>query len=155
MASAPGKLLDRPPAAELAEPQRLALVLTLARAGRTAFAELAGGLRLTDGNLACHLRRLSGLGWVAVYGNGARGRASRTEYALTPAGIQALALAGEAFAATAQALERAVVAAATETPLRSGVADGMDPARRASARAGSHVAPPLGSLIEERFSGPD
>lgn len=73
----------------LHNPVRLAMVAALAAAPAIAFTEMRRLLRLTDGNLSVHARRLEEVGYVTVVKE-SRHRATRTEYRLSPAGRRAL-----------------------------------------------------------------
>lgn len=64
---------------------RLGIVSALAVNGALAFNDLKAILDLTDGNLATHARKLEDAGYLTCTKSG-RGRATRTEYALTPRG---------------------------------------------------------------------
>ena len=71
---------------------RLEILAALAAEGRRApveFVRLRERTRLTDGNLACHARRLHAAGLVAVDKRFREGRPV-TSFALTPAGRAAL-----------------------------------------------------------------
>lgn len=144
--------LSEPACAELREPQRLAVMLALAAPGLKAFAELGVLLRLTDGNLASHLRRLAAAGWIQSRRGPGRGRASRTEYTLTAAGRDALAQASEIFAGAAQAMRLAADGASGESTAVEGTA-GRAEVGSMEHREEPQTGPP--SLLEERFSGPD
>jgi DNA-binding PadR family transcriptional regulator len=144
---------------DLAEAHRLSLVLILAAEpqGRESFAALGHRLGLSEGNLACHLRRLERAGLIAAHRNGCRGRASRTEFALTDAGRTRLAqVRGE--------LEAAVEAIADSLELAGGLDSraglpGSSVSSAASALAWeverAPAQPASGGFVEERFSGPD
>lgn len=73
----------------LHNPVRLAMVAALATVPGIAFTEMRRRLRLTDGNLSVHVRRLEEAGYVLVVKE-ARRRATHTEYRLSPAGRRAL-----------------------------------------------------------------
>lgn len=64
---------------------RLAIMAILASEGEATFARLKGELRLTDGNLAAHLRALEAAGYVRIRKEIA-GRKPRTTVALTERG---------------------------------------------------------------------
>lgn len=64
---------------------RLGIVSALAVNGALAFNDLKAILDLTDGNLATHARKLEDAGYLTCTKSG-RGRATRTEYALTERG---------------------------------------------------------------------
>jgi DNA-binding HxlR family transcriptional regulator len=68
---------------------RLAIVSALAGAETLSFNELKDLLRITDGNLSVHARRLEEAGFVACEKSFVE-RVPRTEYRLTPAGRAAL-----------------------------------------------------------------
>jgi DNA-binding MarR family transcriptional regulator len=74
----------------LHEPGRLAIVATLAPvAGRMTFVELRDELRMTDGNLCVHLRKLEDKGYVDVEKKFV-GRRPQSSYCLTKLGRKAL-----------------------------------------------------------------
>ena len=68
---------------------RLGIVSALAATDSLAFNELKRLLRITDGNLSVHARKLEEAGYVAVQ-KSFEGRIPRTAYRLTPAGRRAL-----------------------------------------------------------------
>ena len=68
---------------------RLAIVSALAVSPSLTFNELKQILGTTDGNLSVHARKLEEAGYLTVTKSFA-GRVPRTEYALTPAGREAL-----------------------------------------------------------------
>lgn len=68
---------------------RLAIVSALAVSPALAFNDLKKTLRITDGNLSVHARRLEEAGYVECR-KSFEGRVPRTEYRLTPAGRRAL-----------------------------------------------------------------
>ena len=68
---------------------RLGIVSALAATESLAFNELKRLLRITDGNLSVHARRLEEAGYVAVQ-KSFEGRIPRTDFRLTPAGRRAL-----------------------------------------------------------------
>jgi DNA-binding MarR family transcriptional regulator len=68
---------------------RLAIVSALAVNPALSFNELKKTLRITDGNLSVHARRLEEAGYVECR-KSFEGRVPRTEYRLTPAGRRAL-----------------------------------------------------------------
>ena len=68
---------------------RLGIVSALAATESLAFNELKRLLRITDGNLSVHARKLEEAGYVAVQ-KSFEGRIPRTDYRLTPAGRRAL-----------------------------------------------------------------
>ena len=68
---------------------RLGIVSALAANAMLTFQELRDLLRLTDGNLAVHARRLEEAGYVEVEKR-FQGRVPRTEFRLSPAGRRAL-----------------------------------------------------------------
>lgn len=71
------------------ERTRLAIVSALAVNASLAFNELKELLRVTDGNLSVHARKLEDAGYVGCTKSFA-GRMPKTEYRLTPAGRRAL-----------------------------------------------------------------
>jgi DNA-binding HxlR family transcriptional regulator len=86
----------RPAAAEASsldrlihERTRLAIVSALAVNASLAFNELKQLLRVTDGNLSVHARKLEDAGYIGCTKSFA-GRMPKTEYRLTPAGRRAL-----------------------------------------------------------------
>lgn len=85
------------------ERARLALVSALAVHARLTHNELKQLLRLTDGNLSVHARRLEEAGYVLCH-KSFEGRVPRTEYALTAAGRRAL----EGYLSHMEALIRAM-----------------------------------------------
>jgi DNA-binding MarR family transcriptional regulator len=68
---------------------RLAIVSALAVNPSLAFNDLKKALRITDGNLSVHARRLEEAGYVEIRKSFA-GRVPRTEFRLTAAGRRAL-----------------------------------------------------------------
>jgi DNA-binding MarR family transcriptional regulator len=68
---------------------RLGIVSALAGAPSLTFVELKSALRLTDGNLSVHARRLEEAGYVECK-KGFDGRVPRTEFKLTAKGRAAL-----------------------------------------------------------------
>ena len=68
---------------------RLGIVSALAASPSLTFNELREILRLTDGNLSVHARKLEDAGYLSC-AKSFRGRVPRTEYALTPEGRAAL-----------------------------------------------------------------
>uniref|UniRef100_A0A832I2Y2 Transcriptional regulator n=1 Tax=Eiseniibacteriota bacterium TaxID=2212470 RepID=A0A832I2Y2_UNCEI len=82
-AAAPG--LDR----LIHERVRLGIVSALAVSPALAFNDLKALMRITDGNLSVHARRLEEAGYVSCEKTFV-GRVPKTEYRLTPAGRQAL-----------------------------------------------------------------
>ena len=86
-----------PPAAAVApnldrlnhERTRLAIVSALAVNASLAFNELKQLLRVSDGNLSVHARKLEDAGYIGCTKSFA-GRMPKTEYRLTPAGRRAL-----------------------------------------------------------------
>jgi DNA-binding HxlR family transcriptional regulator len=68
---------------------RLAIVSALAVAPRLSFNELKAQLRITDGNLSVHARRLEEAGYLVCH-KSFEGRVPRTEFQLTAAGRRAL-----------------------------------------------------------------
>jgi DNA-binding MarR family transcriptional regulator len=71
------------------ERTRLAIVSALAVNASLAFSELKELLRVTDGNLSVHARKLEDAGYIGCTKSFA-GRMPKTEYRLTPAGRKAL-----------------------------------------------------------------
>jgi DNA-binding HxlR family transcriptional regulator len=91
-----GPLAARPSAASASnldrlihERTRLAIVSALAVNASLAFNELKQLLRVTDGNLSVHARKLEDAGYVGCTKSFA-GRMPKTEYRLTTAGRRAL-----------------------------------------------------------------
>ncbi len=80
----PADRLDR-----LLQGVRLGIVSALAVNEALSFADLKRLLRVTDGNLSVHARRLEQAGYVRATKEG-RGRRARTLYRLTPEGRAAL-----------------------------------------------------------------
>jgi DNA-binding MarR family transcriptional regulator len=68
---------------------RLAMLSALAVNPSLSFSELKQLLKVTDGNLSVHARRLEEAGYVRC-DKSFRGRVPKTEYRLTPLGRQAL-----------------------------------------------------------------
>jgi DNA-binding MarR family transcriptional regulator len=91
--SAPGARPARAAASNLDrlihERTRLAIVSALAVNDALAFSELKELLRVTDGNLSVHARKLEDAGYVGCTKSFA-GRVPKTEYRLTPGGRRAL-----------------------------------------------------------------
>jgi DNA-binding MarR family transcriptional regulator len=71
------------------ERTRLAIISALAVNPSLAFSELKELLRVTDGNLSVHARKLEDAGYLGCTKSFA-GRIPKTEYRLTPAGRRAL-----------------------------------------------------------------
>lgn len=71
------------------ERARLAIVSALAVSPALSFNDLKRALRITDGNLSVHARRLEEAGYVECR-KSFEGRMPRTEYRLTTAGRRAL-----------------------------------------------------------------
>jgi len=71
------------------ERMRLSIVSALAVNDRLTFNELKGLLRMSDGNLSVHARKLEEGGYIACL-KSFSGRLPRTEYRLTPQGRRAL-----------------------------------------------------------------
>jgi DNA-binding HxlR family transcriptional regulator len=71
------------------ERTRLAIVSALAVNASLAFNELKQLLRVSDGNLSVHARKLEDAGYIGCTKSFA-GRMPKTEYRLTPAGRRAL-----------------------------------------------------------------
>ncbi len=91
-----GSAATRPAAAEsssldrlIHERTRLAIVSALAVNASLAFNELKQLLRVTDGNLSVHARKLEDAGYIGCTKSFA-GRVPKTEYRLAPAGRRAL-----------------------------------------------------------------
>jgi len=82
---APVEKLDR----LIHERMRLSIVSALAVNDRLTFNELKGLLRMSDGNLSVHARKLEEGGYIACL-KSFSGRLPRTEYRLTPQGRRAL-----------------------------------------------------------------
>ena len=85
VAGAAPRALDR----VIHERVRLAIVSALAVTPSLAFSDLKHALRITDGNLSVHARRLEEAGYVECRKSFV-GRVPRTEYKLTSAGRRAL-----------------------------------------------------------------
>lgn len=68
---------------------RLGIVSALAANASLTFNELKRLMKITDGNLSVHARRLEEAGYVACQ-KSFEGRVPRTEFRLTPAGRRAL-----------------------------------------------------------------
>ena len=71
------------------ERARLAIMSALAVTPSLSFNDLKKALRITDGNLSVHARRLEEAGYVECHKSFV-GRVPRTEYKLSPAGRRAL-----------------------------------------------------------------
>ena len=71
------------------ERTRLAIISALAVNDSLAFSELKQLLRVTDGNLSVHARKLEDAGYVGCT-KSFSGRVPKTEYRLLPAGRRAL-----------------------------------------------------------------
>jgi DNA-binding HxlR family transcriptional regulator len=84
-ATAPASTLDR----LIHERTRLAIVSALAVNASLSFNELKQLLRVTDGNLSVHARKLEDAGYIGCTKSFA-GRMPKTEYRLTSAGRRAL-----------------------------------------------------------------
>ncbi len=91
-----GRVGSRQPEAEaleldrlIHERVRLGIVSALAVNGSLPFTDLRDLLGITDGNLSAHARRLEDAGYVACT-KSYNGRTSKTEYALTAVGRNAL-----------------------------------------------------------------
>jgi len=123
---------------DVAEPHRLAILVALGGAGAEGlgFPDLCARVRSSEGNVACHLRRLTRTGLVALRSNGARGRASRTTCELTVEGRARLAAARAQFESAARRISAAL--AAGDRPI-----------------APTPAATVASELLDERFSGPD
>lgn len=143
---------------DLADPCRLAIAIAVASAsgGGVRFVDLGRGLGLSEGNLASHLRRLAHAGLVEVRSNGARGRASRTEFILTASGRTRLAAVGEAMRDAARAIDAALVLRSLEGARRDEWPTGD---QADGGGAGGVLEIPesdvASTLVDERFSGPD
>lgn len=143
----------------LADPCRLRIVLELAgvHGGWIEFGALRRRLGLSDGNLLCHVRRLLAAALVQMRGNGARGRASRTEFRLSDAGRSQLAARAAAHAGIARRIEetlRAVPRADSSPAMpsdRGAPVAFIAPAAVTAVAARAAVV----ELVDERFSGPD
>jgi DNA-binding MarR family transcriptional regulator len=94
----------------LHDPVRMAMVAVLSATPSLSFSEMKRQLGLTDGNLSVHARRLEDVGYITVVKH-VRHRATRTEYALAPAGRRAL----HRYLDALQAFIDAVRAATTST----------------------------------------
>ena len=81
---------------------RLGLLSALAVTDMLTFVELRGLLRITDGNLSVHARKLEDVGMIQCAKTFA-GRVPRTEYRITPVGRRSL----EAYLRHMEALIRA------------------------------------------------
>ncbi len=88
--SEPGGALEGAPELDrlIHERVRLGILSALAVNATLTFNELKSMLRVTDGNLSVHARKLEEAGYVAC-SKGFQGRVPRTEYALTSSGRQA------------------------------------------------------------------
>lgn len=86
----PGGALDGAPELDrlIHERVRLGILSALAVNPSLTFNELKSMLRLTDGNLSVHARKLEEAGYLSCT-KGFQGRVPRTEYALTRAGRNA------------------------------------------------------------------
>jgi DNA-binding HxlR family transcriptional regulator len=71
------------------ERTRLAIVSALAVNAALTFNELKASLRVTDGNLSVHARKLEDAGYISCT-KSFDGRMPRTEYRLTPSGRRTL-----------------------------------------------------------------
>jgi len=71
------------------ERTRLAIISALAVNASLAFSELKELLRITDGNLSVHARKLEDAGYIGCTKSFA-GRLPKTEYRLSPSGRRAL-----------------------------------------------------------------
>jgi len=85
LAASPHHELDR----LIHERVRLAIVSALAVNASLSFNDLKGLLRITDGNLSVHARRLEEAGYVECL-KAFKGRVPRTSFRLTAAGRRAL-----------------------------------------------------------------
>jgi DNA-binding MarR family transcriptional regulator len=79
------KRIDR----EIHEPARLAIMTLLSATERTDFASMCLMLKLTRGNLSCHVTRLARRGYVQVR-KSIVGGIPHTDYRLTKSGRKAL-----------------------------------------------------------------
>jgi len=93
----------------VANPGRLKILTTLASTQRQEFVQLREATALSDGNLACHARRLQSAGFIAIHKEFRAGKPI-TSFALTATGRNALELHAHQLL---QAI-RAPVAAANE-----------------------------------------
>lgn len=86
----PGDVFDGAPELDrlIHERVRLGILSALAVNPSLTFNELKSMLRLTDGNLSVHARKLEEAGYLSCT-KGFQGRVPRTEYALTRAGRNA------------------------------------------------------------------
>jgi len=73
----------------VANPGRLRILTSLARDPQQEFVRLRGTTNLTDGNLACHARKLASAGLVSIDKRFRDGK-PLTEFRLTPQGRAAL-----------------------------------------------------------------
>ena len=71
------------------ERTRLAIVSILAVSRRLSFKDLKNQLKVSDGNLSAHARKLEDAGYITCT-KGFEGRFPKTEFQLTPAGRNAL-----------------------------------------------------------------
>ena len=71
------------------EKKRLAIVSALAVNNRLSFNDLKSLLKLSDGNLSTHARKLEDAGYISC-NKGYEGRVPRTDYQLTAKGRKAL-----------------------------------------------------------------
>ena len=85
---------------------RLGILSALAAGGPMRFTDLKTALKLTDGNLSVHARKLEDAGYLSV-SKSFVDRAPQTEYALTSAGRAALAAYLDAMEAVIQAARQA------------------------------------------------
>jgi DNA-binding MarR family transcriptional regulator len=107
----------------VANPGRLEILAALAAEGRRApveFVRLRERTRLTDGNLACHAKRLQSAGLVAVDKRFRDGKPV-TSFVLTPAGRAALEVHVERLLAVVRSQPSAGSEAARLEPVGSAV----------------------------------
>lgn len=71
------------------ERTRLGIATALSANGKLSFADLKDILKITDGNLSVHSRKLEEAGYIRII-KSFSGRIPRTEYEITPAGREAL-----------------------------------------------------------------
>lgn len=73
----------------LHERSRLAIISALAANEKLCFNDLKSALKISDGNLSVHARKLEDAGYLS-YSKGYEGRVPRTEYRITAKGREAL-----------------------------------------------------------------
>lgn len=71
------------------ERTRLGIVTALSANGKLSFADMKDILKISDGNLSVHSRKLEEAGYIRIT-KSFSGRIPRTEYEITPAGREAL-----------------------------------------------------------------